>query len=112
METRSLQQNRYYWKVVVKALQDKAAAEGNPIDKEYAHRLAMIAIGHSEYVTRWGIVTLEPKPTRDMLVSEYEEILERVRVWAAQHLETDILLPNEGITYPVWDQANSEGVYS
>lgn len=104
MSTRSLQQNKYYWKVVIGALRGKAKAEGNPISKEMAHRLAMLAVGHSEYQTRWGITTLEPKDTHDLSVQEYEELLESIRCWAAQHLKTDILLPNEGITYPAFTE--------
>lgn len=102
MAKRSLQENRYYWGVVIKALMEKAKAEGNPVSKEHAHRLAMLAIGHSEYKKRWGVVSLEPKPTHDLDTWEYEEILEKVRCWAAQRLKIEILLPNEGTEYPAF----------
>lgn len=102
MATRSLQENRYYWGVVIKALQAKAKAEGNPVSKEHAHRLAMLAIGHREYVKRWGVVSLEPKATHDLETWEYEELLEKVRAWAAQNLKIEIMLPNEGTKYPAF----------
>lgn len=103
-KTRSLNENKYYWKVVIGALREKAKQEGNAISKECAHRLAMLAIGHCEYKERWGVTSLEPLSTHDLPVSVYEEVLERVRAWAAQRLKIEIMLPGEGTKYPAWKE--------
>jgi hypothetical protein len=102
MAKRSLRENRYYFGVVIKALREKAKAEGNPVSKDEAHRLAMLAIGHCAYRKRWGVVSLEPKQTHNLETWEFEELLEKVRCWAAQQLKIDIELPNEGIAYPAF----------
>lgn len=99
MKSRSNAQNRYMWGVVLDSLIQKAADNGQEITREHAKRLALQAVGHAELTIVFGIPSMEPKPTKDLTVQEFEELMEKVRAWAA-NMGLYIDLPNEGITYP------------
>lgn len=101
MKTRSLAQNRYFWKVVTDALIQKAADNGQVIDKDEAKALACIAVGHAEFQNVFGIARMVPKKTRDLTTEAFEELMEKIRAWAAD-MGVTIDLPNENITYPRW----------
>lgn len=98
---RSPNQNAYAWGVVVKALQAAAAERGQVLSKEQAKRLACIAVGHRELKDTFGVLTVEAKPTKSLSVPEFEELMERIRAWAAEQ-NIIIPLPGEGIRYPTW----------
>lgn len=103
-KNRSSRANAYMWSVVIKALMEKAASEGNPISKEEAKHHALIAVGHWEHKKRWGTLLIWPKPTKNMSTGDFEGLLERIRAWAKMQLEIDILLPGEGTKYPAWTE--------
>ena len=82
---RSVQQNRYYWGVVV----DLLAAYTGYLPEEMHEALKMLFLKDN---TR-KIPTL--RSTTELTTIEFEDFLEGVRVWAASELNCIIPLPNE-----------------
>lgn len=102
MKPRSNAQLRYAFGVVMKSLMEFTASRGVPLSKEEVKRHAYIAVGHCEMQQVFGEFKVVPKPTpKD--VQGMEELLEKIRAWAAGFGLT-IYLPGEGTKYPIWPE--------
>lgn len=95
---RSLNQNAYYWSVVVPAVTQMFREHGNYVDDEEVHEFLKMRVGKlaQVYVTPDGEVLKGPGSTAKLSTMEFEVYLEQVRAWAAG-LGVAIPLPNETI---------------
>jgi hypothetical protein len=100
--TRSNPQNRFYWGVVIPAVLDMFVEAGNDTNPEEVHSFLKEQVGGSVCVK----VLLTPDGKRrpvlrssaDLSTQEFEDYLERIRVWAAE-IGTIIPLPNEDLIH-------------
>ncbi|WP_457635823.1 hypothetical protein [Persephonella sp.] len=84
---RSLNQNNYYWGVVLKIISDYTGHT-----EEELHESLKIKFLPKKFDEN-GLLILGS--TKKLSKAEFEEYLERIRVWASQVLELSIPLPNE-----------------
>lgn len=86
---RSLNQNSYYWGVVLKVLSEHTGYDPDDIHEicRYMFLKSFKTVGSKEleYV----------KSTADLNTAEFEEYLEKIRRWAAVELNCYTPLPNE-----------------
>jgi len=86
---RSLNQNSYYWGVVLKTLSEKTGYTADEMHEicRYMFLKSFKTIGDKEreYV----------KSTTELSTAEFEEYLEKTRRWATVELSCYIALPNE-----------------
>lgn len=89
-ETRSGQQNRYYWGVVIKMLSEYTGFDPNEMHEDLARRFLsyfkVIPTGEERTLTR---------KTSELDTKEFEDYLEQCRRLAAEHFDIIIPLPNE-----------------
>jgi len=83
---RSGNQNRYYHGVVIKLLCDYSGDD--PDSMHDTMRMMFLKVP-----TALGFETI--RSTKDLSTVEFEEYLEKIRVWAAVNLSVYIPLPNE-----------------
>ena len=86
---RSINQNNYYWGVVIKLLSDELGyfpEEMHEVCRQKFLTTGKFLIGGDEYVVT--------KSTGDLKTSEFEEYLSQIRIWAST-MEIVIPLPNE-----------------
>jgi hypothetical protein len=89
-ENRSLNQNSYYWYIVV-AMIGQAIGED---DAEAVHD--MLKLEHNYYIATVGKKEIRvPMSTAELDTAAFEAYLERVRRWASEFLSLYIPLPNE-----------------
>lgn len=86
---RSLNQNNYYWGVVLKVLSEHTGYDPDDMHEicRYMFLKSFKTVGNKEleYV----------KSTADLNTAEFEEYLEKIRRWAAVELNCYTPLPNE-----------------
>jgi RNA-binding protein YhbY len=97
---RTLQQNAYYWGVVVplvkKALRDAGFDEVD--DNEAAHEVMKVLFLKREIVNKQtGEMISLPVSSTKLTVPEFNEYLEKVCKWAAEYLDTVIPSPNSAL---------------
>ena len=90
-DSRSLNQNKYYWAVVVAVL----ASELGYFKDEMHMLLRRKFLGYTKANPITGEAEVFAKSTTDLNTQEMEEYLESVRVWAISELDVYIPLPNE-----------------
>ena len=88
---RSLNQNKYYWAVVVAVL----SSELGYFKDEMHTLLRRKFLGYTKINPITGEEDVFAKSTTDLKSHEMEEYLESVRVWAISELDIYIPLPNE-----------------
>jgi hypothetical protein len=89
-ENRSLNQNNYYWGVVVPMV-GEAIGE---TDIEAVHEV--LKLEHNYYIAKIGGREIRvPQSTAELSTDEFERYLERARRWASEFLSIYIPLPNE-----------------
>lgn len=81
-------QNGYYWHVV---LADIAAHTGHT-PQEIHEEMKLL---HNPVASTFSPDVTKPGSTQTLRTLEFEDYLERIRVWALQELELKIPLPNE-----------------
>ena len=85
-KSRSGQQNKYYWGVVLELIADHTGAHENELHeyfiKEYSPKITVEVLG--KVITR-------PKRTPEMTTVEFSEYIERIRVEAS---ELQIVIPD------------------
>ncbi len=93
---RSLNQNNYYFGVVVQAVLRMFLDEGNDVDAEEVHEYLKKHVGKltKEIFTPDGEKKETSCTTRRLSTKEFEEYLEKIRAWAAS-FGVVIPLPNE-----------------
>lgn len=95
---RSNSQNAYYHGCVVPIIVDLLREYGNDADADIAHAFCkdMFLPPAGIKKVRVGKMTHESRSTTWLNTAEFEEFLERIRVFAAEN-GYQILLPNEGL---------------
>ena len=88
---RSLNQNRYYWAVVVALL----ASELGYFKDEMHELLRRKFLAYTKTNPTTGEQEMFSKSTASLTTQEMEEYLEAVRIWAISELDVYIPLPNE-----------------
>lgn len=91
--TRSIRQNRYYWGVVLKIVADELGYFPEEMHHCFATMFLkkIIKIGDREVETY--------NSTTRLKTDEFEDYLEKIRIFAAKELGIIIPLPNEVIDY-------------
>lgn len=86
---RSLQQNAYYWGVVIKLISEHTGYLTNETHKKLAFMF------NPEMIEVKGKAYKIPRSTTELNTKEFEEYLEQIRVWAWQELNIEIPEPGE-----------------
>jgi hypothetical protein len=96
---RSVNQNAYYWGVVVAAITQMFRDAGNYVDGEDVHEFLKLRVAKLSrmIVTPDGEVHKSLGSTTKLSTMEFEVYLERVRAWAAEY-GCIIPLPNEQVS--------------
>ncbi|HYH64314.1 MAG TPA: recombination protein NinB [Urbifossiella sp.] len=99
-KTRSGQQNRYYWGMVVKLVTDAFRDGGNMVNAEDVHDFLKTHVGKltQVLVTADGEVFRAPGSTTKLTTAEFSDYVEAVRAWAKEVLDLDIPTPDESST--------------
>jgi hypothetical protein len=84
-KTRSLNQNKYYWGVVVKILSMHTGYTSDETHQELARMFLSYQNGKKRFV----------KSTAKLNTFEFEQYTEKCRQWAWQEMNVHIPLPNE-----------------
>ncbi len=94
---RSLNQNAYYFGVVLPAVCELLTDYGNDVDIEETHYFLKAEVGKltKTIVNQTGVARKVVKSSAKLSTVEMEDYLERVRRWAAGH-GVIIPLPEEG----------------
>lgn len=94
--TRSNNQNRYYWGVIVATLQQCILEEwGEEIGSEECHEMLKRECNYVERINEsTGEVLRIPKSTAELTTTEAEEYYEKCRRWVKEFFNTMIPLPN------------------
>lgn len=99
---RSLNQNQYYWGVVVPIIRAMLEEYGNELDDEETHSFLKEHVGKltSSVVDSVGRRVAVVKSSAALTTAEFEAYLLRVTAWAAQE-GIIIPAPNEHLTPPI-----------
>lgn len=89
-DTRSNKQNSYYWSCVVGMIKDRINELGNDYDEDEVHDWLKANFNKSDDAYL-GI----PKSTRRLSTTEFEEYVEKCKMWASEFLGIYIPDPNE-----------------
>ena len=94
---RSNEQNRYYHGVVVPLIQSAMVeTTGEVLTREEVHQFLKMQCNWREHVNAsTGVCLKVPHTTTDLSTVEFEDYMERCRMFAAEYLDTVIPLPNE-----------------
>lgn len=94
-EDRSMNQNRYYWGVIVSIAKDAISEEyGEAIDIESVHELLKERCNYKELVKDDKVLKIT-KSTSNLSTIEFEEYLDRCRKFIFNWFGVDVPLPNE-----------------
>lgn len=91
-QSRSLNQNAYYWGVVVKMLAEEFGYD--PQDMHEALKYKFLA---SSIQLENGEFLFFPKQSSELNTIEFEDYLEKIRIWAIMEFNILIPLPHEVI---------------
>lgn len=96
---RSLNQNSFYWGVVVQAVLQMFLDEGNDVDADEVHEYLKAHVGKltKQLFTPDGSRLHTLCSTARLNTKEFEDYLEKIRAWAAG-FGVVIPLPNEPLT--------------
>lgn len=86
-KSRSAQQNRYYWGVVVAILGEEFGYTADEMHAALCHRFL------GDVDERTGLMRI--RGTRDLSTGEFEEHMSRIREWAGLNYQIGVPLPNE-----------------
>ena len=93
-QIRTSPENRYYWGVIVRMVADEMG-----IIPDEAHdflKNLFLKVGIEKNGKRWEVA----RSTTTLSVNEFESYCEKIRMWSASELNTQIPLPNEVIVNP------------
>lgn len=95
---RSLNQNNYYWGVVVPAVTGMFREHGNYYDDNDVHEFLKLRVGKlaQNMLMPDGEVVKSLGSTAKLTTQEFEVYMERIRAWAAEY-GLAVPLPNETI---------------
>lgn len=96
--TRSIPLNRYWWGVVVHLIRERFEELGNECSKEDVHEFLKLRYHYKEFVDeKTGEVIKLPLTTTRMTNTEFMELIEKVKEFAASVLDIYIPEPNEDL---------------
>lgn len=95
-KTRSVEQNRYYWGVIIQMIKQRLRELGNLFSEEQVHDLlkykflkeSVLLNADGEYIDRI-------KSTSELSTSEFMDLIAQVQQWASEVLDIYIPDPNE-----------------
>ncbi len=90
---RSVQENRYYWGVIVKILAD----EFGYFPEEMHDVLKRLFLQYEKPNQITGEVERFARSTKDLTTEEAEEYYDKIRIWALSEYSILIPLPNENL---------------
>ena len=92
---RSLNQNAYYWSVVIPLIRAKLEEYGNEVDDEETHSFLKEHVGKltGSVVDSVGRRVAVTKSSASLTTAEFENYLLRVTAWAAQE---GVIIPSPG----------------
>jgi hypothetical protein len=93
-ENRSLNQNGYYWSVVVAMVWEAFKELGHEVSELDTHEFLKAKFNNEVIVTKEGEAIEIPQSTKDLTKSQFEDYLFKIRKWALTSLEIDIPEPN------------------
>lgn len=92
---RSLQQNAYYWGVIVAMVHEGFRNMGNDVSLEETHEYLKARFNYKEIVnTSVGEVMNVPKSTTELSKEEFGMYIDKIQQFAAEYLNT--IIPNPG----------------
>jgi hypothetical protein len=93
---RSVNQNSYYWGVVVTEIRDRLNELGHNVTLDLTHEMLKARFNVQESVNEsTGEVFSFPKSTTEMNTEAFCEYIDKIIIFAKQSLDIDILYPNE-----------------
>lgn len=93
--TRSLQQNRYYWGLVIPMVQKGLLDMGTEAGKEEVHEFLKVRFNYNEVVNKeTGEYVCIPKSTAGLNKEEFGVYIEKIQRFAAEFLGITIPDPN------------------
>ncbi|MCL5435935.1 MAG: hypothetical protein M1275_02545 [Patescibacteria group bacterium] len=96
---RSTDENSYYWGVVVQLISDELGINPDEVHEaikwKFLRRDAFVKIKNAE------VPFSMTRSTTSLSTSEFEDLMTKVRTWAAAELNIHIPLPNE-VEYGEW----------
>jgi hypothetical protein len=92
-DQRSLEQNKYYWGVVIKLLTEEMGLSEDETHEILKYQFLKIHIDIQLKDRIEGAFYV--RSTTSLNTKEMEEYLEKIRTWASQELNCSIPLPNE-----------------
>lgn len=97
---RSHPQNKYYWGVLIKEVAIRLRELGNDwlTDDDVHEMMKMKFNCKLQPNTNTGETVEIPKSTTSLTTTEFNEFMERIRMWASDFLEIYIPDPNEKLT--------------
>lgn len=97
---RSIQQNRYYWGLLVPLMQQGAKdtwGETWSIDKAHKH-LSKLFVFHESINEKNGLITQTPKSTTELTTTDWEVYTTEIRIYLLQDFDINAPEPNENLT--------------
>lgn len=94
-KTRSQNQNRYMWGVLIPAIQRAMREEGNLYTPEDIHYIMKIRLGFYRLIELNGFSFKVAEPTRTMSTKDFMAYVEIYQSWALENLGIRIPDPNE-----------------
>jgi hypothetical protein len=98
---RSLNQNRYYFKVIVGLITDKINSYGNDFSKEEIHEWLKSKFNYQEMIIP---DTAEfdkiPKSTTGLNTLQFSDYMDKIKIYAAESL--DLFIPDPGQSQDIW----------
>lgn len=89
---RSIEQNSYYWGVLVKEVADFTGEEADEIHEFYK----------SEFLAYDGLFIKKFKSTTELNTEEFNEYCRKIRMWAWHFLTMHLPEPNEDPNLPIY----------
>ena len=97
--TRSSQQNRYYWGIVIPLIMQGLNDTGNEVNKQDAHEFIKANFNYSEIVNEeTAEVFRVTKSTTRLNKNDFGVMIEKVKKFASEYLNIYIPDPNEDLS--------------
>lgn len=94
-DVRSLDQNAYYWGVVILEAHKRITELGNDYSRETVHLFFKFKFNYTEFPDlETGAVERIPNTTTDLTPLEFFEYVERIRQWSREFLDIEIPEPS------------------
>lgn len=97
-DTRSSQQNRYWWGFIVKPVQDKFYEQGTYMTKEEVHNFLKqkSPVTCKEVVIHeTGEVMYYIRSSADLSIPEFNQLVKDIHIWCAENMDLVLKDPNE-----------------